>query len=41
MFLGFLTVPFKNWSLQKVIDWASANGFKGLEVSVSSSSKTP
>jgi len=35
MFLGFLTSPLKDWSLQKIVDWASANGFKGLEISVS------
>ena len=35
MFVGFLTAPFKNWNLQKIVDWASANGFKGLEVLVS------
>jgi len=35
MFLSFLTSPFKDWSLQKIVDWVSANGFKGLEISVS------
>ncbi len=35
MFIGFLTAPLRNWSFRKIVDWASANGFKGLEVLVS------
>jgi sugar phosphate isomerase/epimerase len=35
MFVGFLTSPLKNWGLQKLVGWASANGFRGLEISVS------
>ncbi len=32
MKLGFLTVPFGDWPLPKVVDWAKANGFEALEV---------
>ena len=39
MFVGLLTAPLGNWSFEKLVGWASANGFKGLEVSVSSRSK--
>jgi len=35
MFIGLLTSPLRDWSLEKLVDWASKNGFKGLEVSVS------
>lgn len=35
MFVGFLTAPVKDWSFNKLVDWASNNGFKGLEVNVS------
>ncbi|MEM1581031.1 MAG: sugar phosphate isomerase/epimerase [Candidatus Bathyarchaeia archaeon] len=35
MFVGFLTAPLRDWPLQKVIDWASTNGFLGLEILVS------
>jgi sugar phosphate isomerase/epimerase len=30
--LGFLTVPFADWSLEQVARWAKANGFDALEV---------
>ena len=39
MFVGLLTAPLGNWSFEKLVGWASANGFKGLEVSVSPRSK--
>ncbi len=39
MFVGLLTAPLGNWSFEKLVGWASANGFKGLEVSVSPGSK--
>lgn len=32
MELGLLTVPFADWALQDVADWAAANGFSALEV---------
>ena len=35
MFVGFLTTPVRDWSLRKLVDWASENGFKGLEIAVS------
>jgi len=35
MFIGFLTAPLRGWSLEKIVDWASVNRFKGLEVLVS------
>jgi sugar phosphate isomerase/epimerase len=35
MFVGFLTAPVRDWSFEKLVNWASTNGFKGLEVSVS------
>lgn len=35
MFVGFLTSPVREWPLSRVVDWASTNGFKGLEISVS------
>jgi len=35
MFVGLLTAPLRNWNLQKIVDWASTNGFKGLEIAVS------
>ena len=38
MFVGLLTAPLRNWSFKKIVEWASKNGFKGLEVSVSPSS---
>ena len=31
MKLGFLTVPFGDWSLEEVARWAKANGFDALE----------
>ncbi len=39
MFVGLLTAPFGGWSFEKIVNWASANGFKGLEVGVSPGSK--
>ena len=39
MFVGLLTAPLGNWSFEKLVNWASTNGFKGLEVSVSPNSK--
>jgi sugar phosphate isomerase/epimerase len=39
MFVGLLTAPLGNLSFEKLVGWASANGFKGLEVSVSQRSK--
>jgi len=39
MFIGFLTAPVQKWSFEKLVDWASKNGFKGLEVLVSPTSK--
>jgi sugar phosphate isomerase/epimerase len=39
MFVGFLTAPVRDWSFKKLVGWASDNGFKGLEVSVSPGSK--
>jgi len=39
MFVGLLTGPLRDWSLQKLTDWASTNGFRGLEVAVAPSSK--
>ena len=38
MFVGLLTAPLRDWSFRKVVEWASKNGFKGLEVPVSPSS---
>jgi len=35
MFVGFLTAPMRDWSLEKIVEWASTNGFMGLEVLVS------
>jgi sugar phosphate isomerase/epimerase len=35
VFVGLLTAPLENWNFEKLVSWASANGFKGLEVSVS------
>ncbi|MEM1507655.1 MAG: sugar phosphate isomerase/epimerase [Candidatus Bathyarchaeia archaeon] len=35
MFVGFLTAPLRDWSLEKIVKWVSENGFRGLEVSVS------
>ncbi len=35
MFVGLLTAPLREWSFEKLVEWASANGFRGLEVSVS------
>ncbi len=35
MFVGLLTSPLRDWSLKKLVDWASTNGFKGLEINVS------
>lgn len=32
MKLGFLTVPFADWTLARVADFASANGFEVLEI---------
>lgn len=32
MKLGFLTVPFGDWTLEQVADFAAANGFEVLEV---------
>jgi len=39
VFVGFLTAPVRDWSFEKLVNWASANGLKGLEVSVSPGSK--
>ncbi len=39
MFVGFLTFPLSNWKLKDLVDWASTNGFKGLEMGVSPASK--
>jgi sugar phosphate isomerase/epimerase len=39
MFIGFLTAPIRDWSLEKVVEWASVNRFTGLEVLVSPSLK--
>jgi len=39
MFVGLLTAPIQKWSFEKLADWAWKNGFKGLEVPVSRSSK--
>ena len=39
MFVGLLTAPIGSWSFEKLVNWASTNGFRGLEVSVSSGSK--
>ena len=39
MFVGLLTAPLGSWSFEKLVSWASTNGFKGLEVSVSPGSK--
>jgi len=38
MFVGLLTAPVEEWSFKKLVDWASKNGFKGLEVHVSQAS---
>jgi len=35
VFIGLLTAPVRSWSWEKLVDWASANGFRGLEVAVS------
>ncbi|MBS7615284.1 sugar phosphate isomerase/epimerase [Candidatus Bathyarchaeota archaeon] len=35
MFVGLLTAPINSWNFEKLASWASSNGFKGLEVSVS------
>ncbi|MFQ5425578.1 MAG: sugar phosphate isomerase/epimerase family protein [Gaiellales bacterium] len=32
MKLGFLTVPFADWTLERVVSWAAGNGFSALEV---------
>ncbi len=32
MLIGFLTSPFRDWSLQEVVRFAAENGFEGLEV---------
>ncbi|RLI05909.1 sugar phosphate isomerase/epimerase [Candidatus Bathyarchaeota archaeon] len=39
MFVGLLTAPLRNWSFKRLVEWASKNGFKGLEVAVSPSSQ--
>ncbi|RJS88000.1 sugar phosphate isomerase/epimerase [Candidatus Bathyarchaeota archaeon] len=39
MFVGLLTAPLRNWSFKRLVEWASENGFKGLEVAVSPSSQ--
>jgi sugar phosphate isomerase/epimerase len=39
VFVGLLTAPIGDWSFEKLVNWASTNGFKGLEVSVSPKSK--
>jgi len=39
MFIGLLSSPLKNWSFRDLTDWASKNGFRGLEVAVSPSSQ--
>ncbi len=35
MFIGLLTARVRDWSWGKLVEWASANGFRGLEVAVS------
>ncbi len=35
MFVGLLTAPISSWNFEKLVSWASSTGFKGLEVSVS------
>jgi sugar phosphate isomerase/epimerase len=35
MFVGLLTSPLSRWNLQRLVDWAADNRFKGLEVAVS------
>ncbi len=35
MFIGLLTASLRGWSLEKVVEWASTQGFRGLEVLVS------
>ena len=35
MFVGLLTSPLSRWDLQRLVDWAADNGFKGLEVAIS------
>jgi sugar phosphate isomerase/epimerase len=35
VFVGFLTSPVRDWGLRRLVDWASDNGFRGLEVAVS------
>ena len=39
MFVGLLTAPLRDWNFARIVEWASKNGFKGLEVAVSPSSK--
>ena len=39
MFVGLLTAPLRDWGFSRIVDWASKNGFKGLEVAVSPSSQ--
>ena len=39
MFVGLLTSPLRKWNLQRLVDWAADNGFRGLEVAVSPSLK--
>lgn len=39
MIVGFLTAPVGDWSFQKLVNWASANGLKGLEIPVSPTSR--
>jgi sugar phosphate isomerase/epimerase len=39
MFVGLLTAPLGDWSFEKLVRWASSNGFRGLEVAVSPGSK--
>ncbi|KYH42668.1 MAG: hypothetical protein AYL33_001700 [Candidatus Bathyarchaeota archaeon B63] len=35
MFVGLLSSPLRSWSFEELADWASRNGFKGLEMAVS------
>jgi len=35
LFVGFLTSPVRDWGLRRLVDWASENGFKGVEMAVS------
>jgi len=39
MFIGLLTSPLRSRSFKDLVEWASKNGFRGLEVAVSPSSQ--